>query len=204
MRQGLFIMWRVTGWTTLLPLKQRKWKDIIKQNQQGKHFESSFVKSIPDYCWHKRLNDNAASWSNGTETRFTSTNECDFLLFDCNTRTLTALELKSTSGSLTFWREDFEEKGKKKSFNIKKNQIQGLQKWSSYLMNCGLIINFRNKQNRTFYIPINEFIKYTSTLDKKSINMDDVLQMNPIEIENKLLRTNYKYNLDKFLQDIYL
>lgn len=71
-------------------------------------------------------------------------------------------------------------------------------------MNCGLVINFRNKQNRTFYIPINEFIKYTSTLDKKSINIDDVLKMNPIEIENKLLRTNYKYNLDKFLQDIYL
>ena len=71
-------------------------------------------------------------------------------------------------------------------------------------MNCGLVINFRNKQNRTFYIPINEFIKYTSTIDKKSINMDDVLQMNPIEIENKLLRTNYKYDLDKFLQEIHL
>ena len=71
-------------------------------------------------------------------------------------------------------------------------------------MNCGLVINFRNKQNRTFYIPINEFIKYTSVIDKKSINMEDVLKMNSIEIENKLLRTNYKYNLDKFLQDIYL
>ena len=176
-------------------------KDITKQNQQGKHFEQCFIRSIPDYCWHKRLNDNAASWSNGTETRFTSTNECDFLLFDCKTRTLTALELKSTSGSLTFWREDFEEKGKKKSFNIKKNQVQGLQKWSSYLMNCGLIINFRNKQNRTFYIPINEFIKYTSTLDKKSINMDDVLKMNPIEIESSLIRTNYKYNVQKFLNE---
>ena len=126
------------------------------------------------------------------------------MLFDCNTRTLTALELKSTSGSLTFWREDFEEKGKKKSFNIKKNQIQGLQKWSKYSMNCGLVINFRNKQNRTFYIPINEFIKYTSALNKKSINMDDVLQMNPIEIENTLMRTNYKYDLDKFLGEIHL
>ena len=126
------------------------------------------------------------------------------MLFDCKTRTLTALELKTTQGSLTYWREDFENDGKKKSFNIKKNQIQGLQKWSSYLMNCGLIINFRNKQNRTFYIPINEFIKYTSILNKKSINMDDVLQMNPIEIENTLMRTNYKYDLDKFLGEIHL
>ena len=68
-------------------------------------------------------------------------------------------------------------------------------------MNCGLIINFRNKQNRTFYIPINEFIKYTSVLDKKSINMDDVLKMNPIEIESSLIRTNYKYNVQKFLNE---
>ena len=179
-------------------------KDIIKQNQQGKIFERCFIRSIPDYCWHKRLNDNAASWGKGTETRFTSTNECDFLLFDCKTRTLTALELKTTQGSLTYWREDFEKDGKKHSFQIKKNQIQGLQKWSEYSMNCGLVINFRNKQNRTFYIPIDEFIKYTSTLDKKSINIDDVLQMNPIQIENKLLRTNYKYDLDKFLQEIHL
>ena len=83
---------------------------IIAKQNEGKIFEKSFVASIPDYCWHKRLNDNAASWGNGTQTRFTSTNECDFLLFDCNTRTLSALELKTTSGLLTYWREDFEEK----------------------------------------------------------------------------------------------
>lgn len=165
----------------------------------GKVFEDSFIKSVPDYCWHKRLNDNAASWGNSTETRFTSTNECDFLLFDCNTRTLSALELKTTSGSLTYWREDFEGKGKKKNYQIKKNQILGLEKWSKYLMNCGFILNFRNKGNRTFFVTINEFLDYTSTLDKKSINIDDVLKMNPIEIENKLLRTNYRYNIDNFL-----
>lgn len=174
--------------------------NIAKQNE-GKRFENAFIKSVPDYCWHKRLNDNAASWGNSTETRFASTNECDFLLFDCNTRTLSAIELKTTSGSLTYWREDFEEKGKKKNYQIKKNQILGLEKWSKYLMNCGLIINFRNKDNRTFYIPINEFIKYTSTLNKKSINIDDVLNMNPIEIENTLMRTNYKYDIDKFLKN---
>lgn len=173
----------------------------IAKHNEGKRFENAFIKSVPDYCWHKRLNDNAASWGNGTQTRFTSTNECDFLLFDCNTRTLNALELKTTSGSLTYWREDFEEKGKKKNYQIKKNQILGLEKWSKYLMNCGLIINFRNKDNRTFYIPINEFIKYTSTLNKKSINIDDVLNMNPIEIENTLMRTNYKYDIDKFLKN---
>ena len=173
----------------------------ITKHNEGKIFENAFIKSVPDYCWHKRLNDNAASWSNGNQTRFTSTNECDFLLFDCKTRTLSALELKSTSGSLTYWREDFEDNKKKCKFQIKKNQILGLEKWNNYLMNCGFILNFRNKQNRTFFVSIDDFLDYTSTLNKKSINIDDVLAMSPIEIENKLLRTNYRYNIDKFLKD---
>ena len=125
-------------------------------------------------------------------------------MFDCNTRTLSALELKTTSGSLTFWREDFEEDGKNKKYQIKKNQILGLQKWSKYLMNCGFVFNFRNKENRTFFVMIDEFLDYTSTLNKKSININDVLQMNPIEIENKLLRTNYRYDINTFLKNIAL
>ena len=68
---------------------------------EGKIFEDAFIKSVPDYCWHKRLNDNASSWANGSNTRFTSTNECDFLLFDCKTKTLNALELKTTKSNLT-------------------------------------------------------------------------------------------------------
>lgn len=167
----------------------------------GKNFEDYFIKSVPAHCWHKRLNDNAASWSNGTNSRFTSTNECDFILFNCKTKTLYALELKTTINSLTFWRKDFEEDGKKKNFNIKKNQILGLKKWSKHWMNCGFVMNFRNKDNRTFFVDIIDFLNYTDKLDKKSINMNDVLQMNPIEIENKLMRTNYKYDLEKFLDE---
>lgn len=184
--------------TTLLSSLRIKGCENIRN--QGKIFEDDFIKSLNSDVWHKRLNDNAASWGNGTNTRFASTNECDFLLFDCKSRTLHALELKSTQGSLTFWRKDFEEKdGKKKSYNIKRNQIQGLQRFSQYLMNCGFVFNFRNHDNRTFFVMIDEFLNYTNTLDKKSININDVLQMNPIEIENEILRTHYRYNLDKFL-----
>lgn len=176
-----------------------------KIRNQGKIFEDDFIKSLNSDVWHKRLNDNAASWGNGTNTRFASTNECDFLLFDCNSRTLHALELKSTQGSLTFWRKDFEEKDKKnKSYNIKKSQINGLSKWSQYLMNCGFVFNFRQHDNRTFFVTIKDFLEYTNKLNKKSINMDDVMQMNPIEIENKINKTHYKYDLDKFLKEIKL
>lgn len=168
----------------------------------GKNFESQFIKSIPDYVLVKRLNDNASAWSGGTNTRFSSNNECDYIMSDDNTKTFYGLELKSTKEkSLTYWREDFEDKTKKQSFMIRKCQILGLKKWSKHLGVFGFVINFRSFNNRTFFVSINDFLNYTSSLNKKSINIDDVLSMNPIEIENKLLRTNYRYDIDKFLMD---
>ena len=169
----------------------------------GKRFEAAFVKSIDtSHVLVKRLNDNAASWGQGTQTRFASTNECDFILFDDNTLTLYGLELKSvSSSSLTFWREDFDDKTKKQNFNIKKNQLLGLQKFSDHRGVFGFILNFRQHNNNTYFVMIKDFLKYTNTLDKKSINENDVLMMNPIKIENKLLRTNYHYDMEKFFRD---
>lgn len=170
---------------------------------EGKKFEQDFKESIPDYCWYKRLNDNAASWANGTNTRFASTNECDYLLFNDHTHTLLALELKTTQGTLTYWREDFSDNNIKRKYQIKKNQILGLQNWSqNHDIVCGFIFNFRHKDNRTFFVHINNFLKYTSTLSKKSINIQDVEQMNPIEINNIKKRTHFRYNIDDFLKSI--
>ena len=71
------------------------------------------------------------------------------------------------------------------NIKIKKNQILGLQNWSqNHDIVCGFIFNFRHKDNRTFFVHINDFLKYTSTLSKKSINIQDVEQMNSIEISN--------------------
>ena len=112
------------------------------------------------------------------------------------------MELKTTKeNSLTYWKEEFEDKNKKQTFQIRKCQTLGLKKWSEHLGVFGFVINFRNKNNRTFFVMIDEFLDYTSTLSKKSINMDDVLKMNPIEIESSLIRTNYKYNVQKFLDE---
>ena len=178
--------------------------NIAKKNL-GKIFENAFINSMPDHVLIKRLNDNASAWSGGTNTRFASNNECDYILSDDNTRTFYGLELKSTKEkSLTYWRDDFEDKTKKQSFMIRKCQILGLEKWSKHFGVFGFVINFRSLNNRTFFVSINDFLDYTSTLDKKSININDILQMNPIEIENKLLRTNYRYNIDKFLKDTML
>lgn len=174
----------------------------ISAQKEGKRFEDAFIKSFPDYVFIKRLNDNSAAWSGGTNTRFSSNNECDYILSDDHTRTLYGLELKTTKEkSLTYWREDFEDKNKKQSFQIRKCQILGLQKWSKHLGVFGFVFNFRSYENRTFFVMIDDFIDYTSTLSKKSINIDDVLNMNSIEIENNLIRTNYRYNAEKFLKE---
>ena len=173
---------------------------IIAKNE-GKRFEDAFIKSIPDYVLVKRLNDNASSWSGGTNTRFASKNECDYILFNDRTKTFYGLEMKSTKhSSLTFWREDFEDKDKKQTFQIRKCQIQGLEKWSKYTGVFGFIINFREDDNRTYFVDIGMFLDYTSSISKKSINKNDILKMNPIEIENNLMRTNYRYDVEKFLK----
>lgn len=170
---------------------------------QGKIFEDCFKKSIPEeHVLVKRLNDNAAAWSGGENTRFASTNECDFILYDDDSRTLYGLELKSTQGnSFTFWREDFEDKTKKQSFMIKKKQILGLNKWGEHKGVFGIIFNFRNHNNKTYFVYIDKFIKYTAILTKKSINLYDVLHMQPVEIKNEMLRTNYRYDIEAFLNE---
>jgi recombination protein U len=183
-----------------------RWKFVVEltvsMKNDGKRFEEDFVKSVPDHVLIKRLNDNAAAWSGGENTRFSSNNECDFILFDDNTRTFYGLELKSTKEkSLTFWREDFDVKGKKQSFMIKRCQIQGLQKWSQHFGVFGFIINFRSLDNKTYFIMIDDFLDYTSTMQKKSININDVLEMNPIELKSELSRTRYKYDIEQFLRD---
>lgn len=38
-------------------------------------------------------------------------------------------------------------------------------------------------------------------MSKKSINKGDILKMSPVEIENDLIRANYRYNVEKFLNE---
>lgn len=169
---------------------------------EGKRFEDAFIKSVPDYVLVKRLNDNASSWSGGTNTRFASKNECDYILFNDKTKTFYGLEMKSTKhNSLTFWRKDFEDEDKKQAFQIRKCQIQGLEKWSKHKGVFGFVVNFRDDENKTYFISIGDFLDYTSSLSKKSINKDDISKMRHIEIESKLLKTNYRYDIEKFLDE---
>lgn len=170
----------------------------------GKRFEKAWKDSIPDYCFYHRLKDNAGSFSGGN-LRFATDNICDCFLFNDDTRTFYALELKTTKGgSFTFWRKDFEEPDKKQTFMIKKNQILGLQGVGKHKIICGFVLNFRETTNHTYFISINDFIEMTNGCQKKSFNESDLLNYSHTLIGQKLLRTNYRYDIDRFLKEVKL
>ena len=165
---------------------------------EGKKFETSFKNSVLDTVYFQRINDPAQSFNQSNTLRFSLQNPYDcFMYYFPN---LFTLELKSTKqSSLTFFREDFLEKGKKKTFMVKKNQIEGLSESSKHKgVISGLILNFRNT-NRTYFLHINDFKNMTEILDKKSFNEEDVINNNGHLIEQTLKKVNYKYNIEKFI-----
>lgn len=168
----------------------------------GKKFEEEFAKSCPEWILVKKLADNASGWNGGTGTRFSSSNECDFICHDDRTGTFYGLELKSTRHtSFTFWREDLERDGKKHTFAIKKCQILGLKKWSENHSGVfGFLFNFRSKENATYFVSIDEFLQYTEKIKKISINREDVEAMHPIFIPSRRIRTLYRYDLEDFFR----
>ena len=87
---------------------------------------------------------------------------------------------------------------------IRQNQIDGLLEASKHNLVAGLIINFRNENNDTFFITIDEFIDMTSSLNKKSFNVKDLESIGAIRIESTKKRTRYTYNISDLIKEIHL
>lgn len=163
----------------------------IPQNE-GKKFEADLKSSVPDTCWLYRLRDNASSFANGTNTRFTSSNICDFILFDDMSKTLFLLECKSTKGTnipLSMLRD---------------NQIRGLKEAGKHKLVSGFLINFRNEKNDTYFILIDNFLDMVSNVKKKSFNKKDLENFGAAKIESTKKRTRYTYNIQKMINELYL
>ena len=163
----------------------------IAQNQ-GKLFEQDIKSSVPDTCWIYRLRDNASSFANGNNTRFTSSNICDYILFDDISRTLFLIECKSTKGTsvpLTMLRD---------------NQTKGLQEASKHNLIAGILVNFRNDNNDTFFITIDEFTNMMQSINKKSFNIKDLESIGATRVESTKKRTRYTYNLQKMIEELRL
>lgn len=138
------------------------------------------------------MRDNASSFANGTNTRFTSSNICDYILLDDTTKTLFLLECKSTKGTsipLTMIRE---------------NQIEGLIIANKHNLVAGLLINFRNERNDTFFILIDKYLNMMELLNKKSFNIHDLEEIGATRIESEKKRTRYRYNINKMIKELHL
>ena len=108
------------------------------------------------------------------------------------TRTLYLIECKSTKGTSV------------PLSMIRSNQIEGLQEASKHNLVAGLIINFRNEYNDTFFITIDEFVDMTSSLNKKSFNIKDLESIGATRVESTKKRTRYTYNIENLVKEIHL
>lgn len=172
---------------------------------EGKKFELAFKNSVPENVYYFRIPDPAESFSSiKTGLRFTIQNPCDIFLYNPDIKTMYALELKSTQNtSISYWREDFEDKSKKQTFMIRKNQIQGLQKINRFSIVSGFIYNFRYT-NHTYFQSISDFLEMTKDSTKKSFNEADVFKNKGVRIDQQLMRSNYKYDVEKFMSEIHM
>lgn len=161
----------------------------------GKNFENNFSKSVPDDIYCLRIKDSASSFSPNSKSRFTSNNPFDFLVFYDGI--LFPLELKSTKYKSFSIQISEEEKNKE----IKYHQIQSLKEANKYEnIISGFILDFR--ENKTYWIYIEDFLLFLKENNKKSINISDIEKYNGIEISKKKLRINYRYDIKKMIIDI--
>lgn len=161
----------------------------------GKVFEQNWKKSIPDNVFYYRPPDSAQSFGNNQNLRFSAKSPCDCFIYDG--KVLYTLELKTVgTKSISFERE------KTDNGVIHKHQIENLIKFSTYTnVISGFILDFR-LSDCTYFCSIDDFISMINNLDKKSFNESDLLKFgNPIKIEKKKLKVNYRYDVEKFLLD---
>lgn len=118
------------------------------------------------------------------------------MLFNGYSRLFYTLELKTFDGSCSFERTK-EDKG-----IIHFHQIESLKKFATYPnVISGFILDFR-KSDSTYFLSINEFLEMIKNISKKSFNENDLINWcTPILIHKKKLKVNYRYDIEKFLED---
>lgn len=115
-----------------------------------------------------------------------------------NGKYLICLELKSVSSSNISFERNKEDKGV-----IHKYQLDSLKKFVKYHnVISGFLLDFRSSDN-TYFIDIQSTLNMISQISKKSFNEEDLLQLcNPIKLEKKKLKINYRYDINKMFSDI--
>lgn len=159
----------------------------------GKIFEQNFRKSVPDdrRVYYYRLKDSASSYYGGNSNlRFSQNNIADAFLF-----------YVGEYADLLFILEYKSHKGKSLPLTcIRKNQYEEMLEASKKSKVLPLLIVFFSDIERCFALTIEEFDKFVKNTDRKSIPLE-YFENYGIEIETTKLKTNYRYNVLKFLDD---
>ena len=161
----------------------------------GKVFEDNWKKSCPDWLFVYRPPDASQSFDMGSKLRFSNKSPCDYFLY--NGKRLWTIELKSVAGTSISFEREKEDKGV-----IHFYQVENLKNFSEYKnIISGFLVDFRGSDN-TYFLNIKEWDVLINSIDKKSFNETDLLKFaNPILIDKKRLKVNYRYNVEKFLID---
>lgn len=160
----------------------------------GKDFEQQIKDSMPSDVFYYRLKDAASSFGqDSSQTRFSLTNPFDFFMYKYPH--LYAIENKSTATRSLSFATDKKIKGK----NIKFDQINELKAAADKGLIAGFLFNFR-EVNETYFIFIDDFIKFTKTYDKKSINVEDVKEFNGFLVPQKLKKVKYSYDINALIE----
>lgn len=154
----------------------------------GKRFEQDFQNSVPAGIYCYRLKD-AGGWSKDQATRFTPSNDYDFILY--RRPSLFALELKSVAGGR--W-----------PFSLRPKQREGLLRAAEAGVHAGVLLNFR-KEARTLWLPIDELIdaeRMLLAVGRKSINFAGACDLARFELRGEKKISRHVYDVAGFIGDV--
>lgn len=176
---------------------------MARKIKHGKRFEEDIANSCKNQSiWFFNIKDTYMPLKYRNVIRVPK-NEYDCLIYYDGY--LFPMELKSTQGKSISFSESI----------IKQHQIENLLKANEYEgVIAGFLMNFRNANNRTFWIPIDEFVAYKhvaengienhtykSRVNKSSIPIG-ICEEIGIELKNELKRVRYNYLVKDLLKKI--
>ena len=166
----------------------------------GKQFEKSFeISANKDKIFFYRIKDNVSAFNPKcmecphSKIKFTVKNECDSFMYE---KILLPIEFKSTKSKSISLSDKI----------IRPQQIEKLTEWLKYEgVVPGFILNFRENNNQTYFLHIQDFNNYVGNPNRKNKSSIPISYCKEfgIEIKNNILRTNYRYNVRNFIDQIH-
>lgn len=158
----------------------------------GKQFEQDFRKSIPisDNIYYYRLKDSNNNWNRSENIRFAQNNIADAIMF-----------YNGSMFSYLFILEFKSHKGKSLPLTcIRDNQLREMTEASKKIGVRPMLVVFFSDVEKCYALDIEDVNNFIKSCDRKSIPIE-YFENNAKEIVTFKLRTNYRYNIEKWLEE---